>query len=62
MANTICVFIDEKNLPENCKLQLFPVEEKERLILSAGSSSQYRLKPCEEYDMDVQVCAKSGLW
>lgn len=60
MANRICVFIDDKNLSEDCELQLVPVEEMERLILSAGSSSQYRLKPCEEYDMDVQVCAKSG--
>ena len=59
MANIICVFIDDKDLPEDCELQLVPVEEMERLILSAGSSSQYRLKPCEEYDMDVQVCAKS---
>ena len=60
MANRICVFIDEKNLSEDCELQLVPVEEMERLILSAGSSSQYRLKACEEYNMDVQVCAKSG--
>lgn len=55
MANTICVYIDKKNLPEDCELKLVPVDEKERLILSVGSLPQYRLKPCEEYDMKVQV-------
>ncbi|CAH3113238.1 unnamed protein product [Pocillopora meandrina] len=50
--NSVCVCIDDKYLPEDCELQL--VEEMEHSILSLGSSSQYRLKPCEEYDMDAK--------
>ncbi|PFX18898.1 hypothetical protein AWC38_SpisGene16699 [Stylophora pistillata] len=58
-ANTVCVYIDEKNLSEDCELKLVPVDENERLILSEGSSRQYRLKPCEENDMEVQGASSS---
>ncbi|PFX14682.1 hypothetical protein AWC38_SpisGene21145 [Stylophora pistillata] len=61
MANTICVYIDKKNLPEDCEVKLVPVDEKERLILSVGSLPQYRLKPCEEYDMEVQIILSADI-
>lgn len=53
MANKICVYIDERNLPDGCELKLVPLEGKERMML-AGAQSQYRLKPVDEYEL--QVC------
>ncbi|KAL9950375.1 hypothetical protein ACROYT_G042863 [Oculina patagonica] len=45
--DTICCYIDDRNLPEGCELRLVPVEEKERMVLP-GSHSQYRLRPSDE--------------
>ncbi|KAJ7323742.1 Far upstream element-binding protein 3 [Desmophyllum pertusum] len=49
-TDTICCYIDDRNLPEGCELKLVPVEEKERMMLP-GSQSQYRLRPSEEYEL-----------
>ena len=49
----MCCYIDDRNLPEGCELQLVPVEEEERMVLP-GSQSQYRLKPSEDYEL---VCS-----
>lgn len=50
-TDTICCYIDDRNLPDECDLKLVPVEEcMERMVLP-GSHSQYRLRPSEEYEL-----------
>ena len=48
-TDTICTYIDDRNLLEGCDLKLEPVEEPERMVLP-GSRCQYRLRPSEEYE------------
>ncbi|KAL9950385.1 hypothetical protein ACROYT_G042873, partial [Oculina patagonica] len=49
-ANKICVYIDERNLPDGCELKLVSLAGKDRMLLP-GSQSQYRLKPVDEDEL-----------
>lgn len=53
-AQRICVYIDERNLPEDCELKLSLVEGKARAVLPRAQL-QYRLKPAYGYELPCQV-------
>ena len=53
-AQRICVYIDERNLPEDGELKLSLVEGNARAVLPRAQL-QYRLKPAYGYELPCQV-------
>ncbi|XP_073259360.1 uncharacterized protein [Porites lutea] len=56
-AQRICVYIDERNLPEDGELKLSLVEGNARAVLPRAQL-QYRLKPAYGYELPCQGASK----
>ena len=53
--NKACCYIDDWNLPPDCELKLEQAVQGDRMVLP-GSTTQYRLKPAEDYGLQVCQC------